>query len=345
MDEVTLADILSKAHRQRATDVHICCGAPVLLRVDGELVPYNRGKLSAEASRRLSLEWLSDAQRERFERDLDYDFMKADETGRYRVNVGFFNGEIGAVVRILPKEPMTIDQLNLPPAVKYLAGQTKGLVLITGSTSQGKTTTLSAMIDEVNRNRQRHIVTIEDPIEYIHVNKKSVVRQREVGRDTKSFPQGLRAALRQDPNVLAIGEMRDYETIRIALTAAETGVLVLSTLHIIAIDKIIERLLSYSPTEEEGHLRYMLADSLQGIIHQELLPTRDGGKQVAAEVLVVTDAARHIIRRRGAYLLRDVITTGKRFGMFSMVDSVKELLEGGVISEDVANGVLANYRV
>ncbi len=344
MSKESFSEILARATEERATDVHICAGAPILFRIDGELAPYSSYVLPGEQSRELSLAWLSEDQCARFEKTMDIDVRKVDENGRYRINVGYFHGEVGAVVRILPKKPMTIDELNLPDAVKFLTTRTKGLVLITGSTSQGKTTTLSAMVHEINRTRRKHILTIEDPIEYHHENDQSVVRQREIGNDTASFGSALRAALRQDPDVLAVGEMRDYETIRCALTAGETGVLVLSTLHIISIDKLLERLLSYSPPEEEGHIRYLLADCLQGIIHQELLPTKDGGKRVAAEVLVVTDAARNIIRRHGAYRLRDVITTGKRLGMTSMIDSVKELFNAGVISETVASGILANYR-
>ena len=165
------------------------------------------------------------------------------------------------------------------------------------------------------------MITIEDPIEYLHTNKKGLVRQRQAGRDTKDFHSGLRAALRQNPDVISIGEMRDFETIKIALTAAETGCLVLSTLHIMSIDKIIERLLSFAPTEDEGHIRYVLADTLVGVIHQELVPARDGGKRVACEILIVNQATKHIIRNRGTFFLRNVITTGKKFGMVSMQTS------------------------
>jgi len=216
--------------------------------------------------------------------------------------------------------------------------------LITGSTSQGKTTTMSGIIDEVNTHHRRHIVTIEDPIEYVHPNKQSIVRQREVGKDTRTFSAGLRAALRQDPDVIAIGEMRDYETIKIALTAAETGVLVLSTLHIISIDKIIERLLSYAPEGGDGHIRELLANSLIGVVHQELLPTVDGGKRVACEVLVVTDAVRNVLRSRGMFHLRNLITTGGRFGMQSMKQSVDAMLDEGVITEEMHESVMKNYR-
>ena len=239
---------------------------------------------------------------------------------------------------------MTIEELQLPATVKELAGRTKGLVLVTGSTSQGKTTTMSAMIDYVNSTCKKHIITIEDPIEYVHTNKAGVVRQREIGRDTKSFYSGLRAALRQDPDVIAIGEMRDYETIKIALAAAETGVLVLSTLHVISIDKVIERLLSYAPATDETQLRYLLAESLQGAIHQELLPTLDDQRRVASEILVVTNAAKNIIRRKGGFFLRSVIETGKKHGMNTMIESINELLAANIISEGVAKSVLVNYE-
>ena len=218
------------------------------------------------------------------------------------------------------------------------------LILITGSTSQGKTTTMAAMVDEINTNQRKHIITIEDPIEYVHTNKKGMVRQREVGKDTQSFYTGLRAALRQDPDVIAIGAMRDYETIKLALSAAETGVLVLSTLHVISIDKILERLLSYAPATDEGQLRFLLAESLQGVIHQELLPTLDEKQQVACEVLVVTGAAKNIIRRKGGFFLRSIIETGKKHGMMTMAESLKTLVEQKVISEGVARSVIVNYK-
>ncbi|MHC4648437.1 MAG: type IV pilus twitching motility protein PilT [Planctomycetota bacterium] len=336
--------LLEHARIQKATDIHICAGAPILFRVGGHLIPATKDKLTAEQTRKLSLELLTEEQRIEFERIRDYDLMLADGGGRYRVNVGYFDGRVGSTIRILPTEPKTIKQLSLPSVVRHLAHRTKGLVLITGSTSQGKTTTMAAMIDEINATCKKHIVTIEDPIEYVHTNKKGIVRQRGVGTDTQSFSMGLRAALRQDPDVIAIGEMRDYETIRIALTAAETGVLVLSTVHVISIDKIIERLLSYAPASDEGQLRFLLAESLQGMIHQELLPTTDHRQRVACEVLVVTAAAKNIIRRKGGFFLRSIIETGKKQGMVTMVESVNTLLEQDIISEGVAKTTLANYE-
>jgi len=336
--------LLEHAKAHEATDVHICAGAPILARIGGELVPITKEALTAEQTSQLALDMLTQEQRDKFKEELDYDLMLADEVGRYRINIGYFNGTVGATIRILPTRPMTIDELQLPGSVHDLAAKTKGLVLITGSTSQGKTTTMSAMIDHINATCRKHIITIEDPIEYIHENKAGVVRQREIGRDTKSFYAGLRAALRQDPDVIAIGEMRDYETIKIALAAAETGVLVLSTLHVISIDKVIERLLSYAPATDETQLRYLLAESLQGAIHQELLPTLDDQRRVASEILMVTNAAKNIIRRKGGFFLRTVIETGKKHGMVTMIESVNELLDRKVISEGVAKSVLVNYE-
>ncbi|MHC4758259.1 MAG: type IV pilus twitching motility protein PilT, partial [Planctomycetota bacterium] len=235
------------AKEKQATDIHICAEAPILFRTGGILVPVTKDKLTPEQSREVALGLLTEEERKNFEAEHDYDLMLAYGDGRYRINIGYFNGSVGAIIRILPTRPKTIDELCLPEIVKKLALRTKGLVLITGSTSQGKTTTMSAIIDELNTNFTKHIITIEDPIEYVHTNKQGIVRQREIGKDTQTFYTGLRAALRQDPDVIAIGEMRDYETIKIALTAAETGVLVLSTLHTISIDKTLERLLSFTP--------------------------------------------------------------------------------------------------
>lgn len=341
---ISRKQLLEHAKARQATDIHICAGAPILFRVGGQLLPVTEEKLTAKQSREISLELLTEEQKIKFETNLDYDLMLVDESGRYRINIGYFNGEIGTTIRILPTKPKTIKELFLPDIVKDLTHRTKGLVLITGSTSQGKTTTMASMIDEINSACKKHIITIEDPIEYVHINKTGIVRQREVGRDTQTFSKGLRAALRQDPDIIAIGEMRDYETIKIALTAAETGVLVFSTLHVISIDKIIERLLSYAPSGDEGQLRFLLAESLQGIIHQELIPTVNGEQIVACEALVVTGAARNVIRRKGGFYLRSIIETGKKYGMITMAESVNALLEENIIGEGVAKSVLANYK-
>lgn len=341
---ITMQQVFEHAINQEVTDIHICANAPVLFRIGGKLTPICKESLSPSQSRELSLQLLNDRQKEQLSQALDYDFMLAMDHNRYRINIGHFNGSIGATIRILPTEPKTIEELDLPETVRELSQREKGLVLITGSTSQGKTTTLTSMIDHINTYFPKHIITIEDPIEYLHANKKGLVRQRQILKDTKDFSSGLRAALRQDPDVIAIGEMRDFETIKIALTAAETGVLVLSTLHVISIDKILERLFSYAQGGDENHLRYLLAESLQGIIHQELVPTLDGSRHAACEILVVTNAARNIIRRRGGYFLRNIIETGKKHGMQTMADSIGQLRDRGIISEAIATSVLANYK-
>ncbi len=328
---------------QHATDIHVCAGAPVQFRIGGKLVPVMEEPLSPEKSRRICYEMLTAEQIVKFENDLDFDLMLAINGSRFRINVGFFNGAPGATVRVLSGEPKTPDELFLPEIIKNLSDKDKGLVLITGSTSQGKTTTMSSMIKHINETQNKHIVTIEDPIEYIHQNKKGIIRQREVGRDTKTFASGLRAALRQDPDVIAIGEMRDYETIKIALTAAETGILVLSTLHVISIDKMIERILSYAPAEGESTVRYLLAETLQGVIHQELVPLVGGGQRVACEVMTSTTGAKNILRRKDGLHLRTVIDTGKKYGMCTMVESIEKLLAQQLISLETAERVWASY--
>jgi twitching motility protein PilT len=344
LDELSIHEVLKHGRAHKVSDIHVAPGAPVLFRIARKLVPATTKLLTSKQSERLSLELLTEAQRQLFHACGDYDFMAIDDYGRYRVNVGYFDGEIGTVIRILAQRPRTLAELRVPDVIKDLAAATKGLVLLTGSASQGKTTTMTAIIDEINTNHARHVITIEDPIEYLHTNKKGLVRQRQAGRDTKDFHTGLRAALRQNPDVISIGEMRDFETIKIALTAAETGCLVLSTLHIMSIDKIIERLLSFTPTEDEGHIRYVLADTLVGVIHQELVPARDGGKRVACEVLIVNQATKHIIRNRGTFFLRNVITTGKKFGMISMQNSLQKLVDEGAITPETMNDVMVNYR-
>ena len=337
--------ILKVARDQRASDIHIVSGAPVLLRIDGELVPTTREPLSTAEAKRLAYGLLTPEQVEEFEHRLDIDLMKADaERHRYRVNVSYNDGAVGAVIRLLAADPLPLEKLHLPELVAKLCSARKGLILITGSTSQGKTTTLAGMIDAINRHSRKHVITIEDPIEYVHANKRSVIRQREIGKDTRSFNAGLRAALRQDPDVIAIGEMRDYETIKIALTAAETGVLVLSTLHIISIDKIVERLLAYAPDGGDGHMRALLAEALLAVIHQELLPTTSGGKRAACETLFATDAVRNVLRKRGTFHLRNQIATGQKYGMQMMKTSVDLLRDQHIITDEVYAQVMEYYR-
>lgn len=337
--------ILAFAQQRGATDVHIMAGAPLILRIGGELVPVTSRVLDDDWSRRLSYSLLTAEQIARFERQYDLDLMIVAASGdRYRLNISYNDGHVGAVIRLLPKAPLPLEDVHLPASVSRLLRAKKGLILITGSTSQGKTTTLASLVDAINRHQRKHVVTIEDPIEYLHTKKNSVVRQREVGRDTRSFANGLRAALRQDCDVIVVGEMRDYDTIRIGLTAAATGVLVMSTLHVISIDKIIERFLAYAPERSHGQIRTLLSEALLCVIHQELLPTLDGGKRVACELLFVTEAVRNLVRNRGTYHLRTVIATGGRYGMVSMASSLGQLRSEGAISDALYRLMLEHYR-
>ena len=336
--------ILDEARESNATDVHIMAHSAILFRIDGELQPYSDEVLSASLARHLACGLLSADQVIALDENLDLDFMCVDtDQQRYRVNVGLFNGATGATIRLLPNKPIPLEELKLPWVVEEMTRRGKGLILVTGSTSQGKTTTMASMVDAINRHSRKHIITIEDPIEYVHVNNQSLVRQREVGRDTKTFASGLRAALRQDPDVLLVGEMRDYDTIETALRAAETGVLVLSTLHIVSVEKLMDRLLSFVPHGREPMIRAMTSESLQCVIHQELLPTIDGGKRVACEVLVGTRAVKNQIRTGTDLQLRTTMMSGREVGMTTMSNSLDGLLAEGVITEGVYQNVLKDY--
>ena len=344
MPDPLIRPLLDRAVAVGATDVHLVPGMPIMYRLQGELRSTDDTVLTAASSRDLCYSLLSREQIEAFERELDLDLIRTFGENRFRVNLHFTGEAVGAVIRVLDHEPLALEHLKLPNIVTRFCNRDKGLVLITGTTSQGKTTTLAAMVDYINRHYRKHIISIEDPIEYVHTNKQSVVRQREIGRDTLSFDKGLRAALRMDPNVIVIGEMRDFDSIKIALAAAESGVLVLSTLHTMSIDKILERVFSYVPNEEEGQIRMMLAEALLGVIHQELLPTVAGAKRVATEILVNTHAIRNLIRKRETYHLKSYITMGqKNHDMRAMKASLDELFEAGEIDEVTYERTLRNY--
>jgi twitching motility protein PilT len=342
--EASLRDLLLLAREMKATDVHILAGSPVYARVDGALTALTDSALTASTARHLAFAMLGERQQAAIGEALDLDLMVVDhDQHRYRLNVGFANGAIGAVVRLLPRRPVPLESLRLPAVVEATTHRGKGLVLITGSTSQGKTTTMASMVDAINRHSRKHIVTIEDPIEYVHEPAQSLIRQREVGRDTQTFASGLRAALRQDPDVVLIGEMRDYDTIEIALRAAASGMLVISTLHIVSVERLMDRLLSYAPPGREPLIRTMASEVLHLIVHQELLPTTDGGKRVASEVLVGTRAVRNMLKTGADTQLRQAILSGRDAGMVMMQQSLDTLLGEGTISEAVYQSVSRNY--
>lgn len=342
--DASLTELLDRARAMRASDVHIAPGFPVYARIDGKLQALTDQPLTLSTARHLATAPLSERQRASLQDDLDVDLMCIDDQQqRYRVNIAHANGAVGAVIRLLPLAPMPLADLKLPPAVEIATQRGKGLVLITGSTSQGKTTTMASMIDAINRRDRRHIVTIEDPVEYVHPPGQSLVRQREVGRDTQSFATGLRAALRQDPDVLLIGELRDFETIEIALRAAASGMLVISTLHIVSIERMMDRLVAYAPPGRENLVRSMTSEVLHLVVHQELLPTLDGGKRVAAEVMVGTRAIRNLLRGGSETQLRSALMSGSAAGMVTMQASLDALVAEGAIAESLRDDVLKNY--
>ena len=342
--EASLRGLLVLARDLGATDLHILSGSPVYARVAGELRALTDQPVTASTARHLAFALLSERQRASFDETMDLDLMCVDDDQhRYRLNVGYANGAVGAVIRLLPRHPVPLEVLQLPPIVEATTHRGKGLVLITGSTSQGKTTTMASMVDAINKHSRKHIVTIEDPIEYVHEPGLSLIRQREVGRDTLSFTSGLRAALRQDPDVVLIGEMRDFDTIEIALRAAASGMLVISTLHIVSVERLMDRLLSYAPPGREGLIRTMVSEVLNLVVHQELLPTVDGGKRVAAEVLVGTRAVRNMLKSGADTQLRQTMMSGRETGMVTMQASLDALLDAGTITEAVREAVMKNY--
>jgi twitching motility protein PilT len=328
-----------KLMRERgASDLHLCSGAPPICRRYGEIETIEQQKLTDEAVRRLVFELLTADQRAIFERDHELDFSyDVPGVARLRANVFEQRNGIGAAFRILPTEIIPFDTLGLPDAVLKLTEVERGLVVVTGPPGSGKTTTLAALIDHINRTQRKHIITIEDPIEYQHANKSCLVNQREVGRNTQSFNSALRSALREDPDVILVGEMRDLETMGLAITAAETGQTVYGTLHTTSAAQTVERMVDAFPINQQQQVRTMLAGSLQGVIAQRLVRRADGsGRIAAAELLFRTPAVAAMIRDNKTFQLTSVLQTGKKEGMQSMDDSLMNLLLNGIVAPEEA---------
>ena len=333
------ADLLVEMIERRASDLHLTAGARPTIRVRGRLVPLdNYPVLNAAGTREVIYSILSNDQRQRLETDWQLDFAyPVPGLGRFRVNTYFQRASLGAAFRLIPFEIKSIDELGLPPVVHELGHKPRGFVLVTGPTGSGKSTTLAAVVDEINQTREDHIMTIEDPIEFLHTHKRCIVNQRELGADATSFAAALRAALRQDPDVILVGEMRDLETIQTALTAAETGHLVLATLHTQDAPQTIDRIIDVFPSHQQGQVRTQLSVALQGILTQQLLPTLDGsGRCVASEVLIPTPAVRNLIREGKTHQIASVMQTGSAHGMQTMDASLASLVRAGRISIDTA---------
>jgi twitching motility protein PilT len=325
--------------QQGGSDLHLSCGSPPVLRVDGELQRVRFRELTATDLKALLLEIMTPPQREQFATGRDLDFAyELEGTARFRGNAFLQHRGMGAVFRVIPAEILSADQLGLPPAIRDFTMLRKGLVLVTGPTGSGKSTTLAAMIDLINESRPEHIITIEDPIEFVHQNKRALVNQREVGRHTDSFTTALRAALREDPDVIRVGEMRDVETISLGLTAAETGHLVFATLHTNSAHKTIDRIIDTFPADRQEQVRAMLAESLRGVVAQQLLRKKGGGRVAAHEILVGTPAVANLIREAKTFQIPSVIQTGKKDGMVQMDQSLLALLMAGSVEPEEAYG-------
>ena len=336
--EPALNAILAKAIEIKASDVHIHVGLPIQMRVAGRLVRGNSPALSAEQTEQLILEILTPAERERFlaKNDLDFAYILPG-VGRYRGNVLRQRKGVDAVFRPIPLEPPSLEQLGLPSTLARLTNFHQGLVLVTGPAGCGKSSTLAALINLINEARPDHIITVEDPIEYVHRSKSCLVNQRQVSRHTESFASALRAALREDPDVIAIGELRDLETISLAITAAETGHLVLGTLHTNDAARTINRILDAYPPEQQSQIRAMISESLRAIVSQRLLPTTDGSRRVPAlEILLSSIAVANLIREERVFQLRSVMQTGRNLGMCLMDDSLLDLVKSGQITKEMA---------
>ena len=337
-------DLLKLVIDKKASDLHITEGASPILRIDGNLVRVNSPLLKGEDTKDMIYSILTDAQKVEFEENWELDFSFAvPDLSRFRVNVHIEKGNVEAAFRSVALDIKTLEELGLPPVVAEFSRKPNGLVLITGPTGVGKTTTLAAMIDLINTESSRLIITIEDPIEYLHIHKNSIVKQREVHSDTKSFANALRHVLRQDPDVICVGEMRDLETISTALTAAETGHLVLTTLHTPDVAQTIDRIIDVFPSHQQQQVRIQLAGSIQGIISQQLFPGIDRtGRVVATEILVATSAVRNVVREQKTEQISTILQTGSRFGMHTMDKSIKELYQKGIISYEVAISKVKN---
>ncbi len=340
-----ITKLLEFAYSQDASDLHISALESPMLRIHGSLRRVKMPPLSAEDARAMIYDIMNDEQRKIFEERSDLDFsIELGNLARFRVNVFKQSRGYGAVFRKIPQKILSIDELGLPQIFKEIAKQPRGLVLVTGPTGSGKSTTLAAMIDYINENFEYHILTIEDPIEFVHKPKRSLVNQREVGTHTKSFAAALRAALREDPDVILVGEMRDLETIQLALTAAETGHLVFGTLHTSSAPKTVDRIVDVFPPEQQQQVRSMFAESIQAVISQTLCRKIGGGRVAALEIMLGTPAVRNLIREGKIHQLPGVIQTSASLGMQTLEASLKSLVDRKLISTEVMQEKLGSIR-
>ena len=328
-----ITELLAFSVKHNASDLHLSAGVPPQIRVDGEVRKINLPVLEHAQVHRLVYDIMNDRQRKEFEEHLEVDFsFELPGLARFRVNAYHQARGAAAVFRVIPSEVLSLEQLGGPEIFRRIAEYQRGLVLVTGPTGSGKSTTMAAMIDHINENFNKHILTIEDPIEFVHANKKCLINQREVHRDTHSFSNALRSSLREDPDIILVGELRDLETIRLALTAAETGHLVFATLHTSSAAKTIDRIVDVFPGAEKTMVRSMLSESLRAVISQTLLRKPNGGRIAAHEIMLGTPAIRNLIREDKVAQMYSVIQTGMAHGMQTMDQCLKQLVNSGLIS-------------
>lgn len=334
-----IEEILREAKEAEASDVHITVGVPPKMRVDGKLITMNNfPKMLPPNTMEILLEVMKPAQREIFEQRGEYDMsFSIHELGRYRVNAYKQRGSVALAFRLVGTRIPTPQELGLPQAVVDLYRKKRGLVLVTGPTGSGKSTTLATLIDQINANREAHVITLEDPIEFLHSHNKSMVNQREIGIDSDNYANALRAALREDPDVILVGEMRDFETISVAITAAETGHLVLSTLHTIGAANTVDRVIDVFPAHQQQQVRVQFANVLEAVVSQQLLPEADGhGRSAAFEVLIANPAVRNLIREGKSHQLATTMQTNRQLGMITMDEAILQLYQNNIITKEVA---------
>ncbi|MBC8141081.1 MAG: type IV pilus twitching motility protein PilT [Armatimonadetes bacterium] len=338
LEDAHIDELLHLVVKQKASDLHVAAALPPVLRVHGKLLQAPYEQFTAAVSQRMIYDILTDEQIQKFESTFELDFSYSlGRTSRFRCNVFRDRGTVAGAFRIIPTTIPTIADLNLPPVIEKLTHLTRGLVLVTGPTGSGKSTTLAAMINSINLTRSEHIITIEDPVEFVHSHKMSVINQRELGQDTKSFPLALRAALREGPDVILVGEMRDLETMQMAVSSAETGHLVFATLHTNSAATTVDRIVDSFPPGQQEQIRLQLSNNLQAVLCQQLIPKVDGaGRVCAQEIMIATPAIRNLIREAKAHQITSMIQTSGNIGMQTMDTSLRDLYMAGKITKEFA---------